>query len=193
MAQSWRVRGSTPSKARPALDSDALQRLALAYVGRYATTQARLRAYLERKLGERGWAGEDAPDLASLVAHFAERGYVDDRGFALARASALQRRGYGDRRIAPSLRAAGIGEEDVRTAREATANGGWQAALDFARRRRIGPYASECPDRAGRERALAALVRAGHGFDVARQIIDSAPGCVPEQDDRDGREINVSN
>jgi regulatory protein len=175
--------GSTQKKARAALDGEGLQRLAIAYVGRYATTQARLRTYLERKLSERGWEGDQAPDLGALVDRVAALGYIDDRAFALARAASLQRRGYGDRRIVPSLRAAGIGDDDLNAARDSTAVGAWQAALDFARRRRIGPFAAERPDRDGRQKALAALLRAGHGFDHARQIIDSMPGCVPEQDD----------
>ena len=35
--------------------------LALSYAGRYATTQAKLKHYLKRKLRTRGWAGEDEP------------------------------------------------------------------------------------------------------------------------------------
>lgn len=193
VAQSWRVRGTSSRKPRPALDSEALQRLALHYVGRYATTRARLHAYLDRKIAERGWAEEGDPDTGAIVARFAELGYVDDRGFALARAASLQRRGYGERRIAPSLRAAGLAESDIAEARASTVPGALRAALDFACRRHIGPFAREIVDRAARERALAVMIRAGHGFDLARQIVDSEPGCVPEQDDWDGAEINVSN
>jgi regulatory protein len=44
-----------PRRALPPLDQAALQELALRYVGKYATTRAKLRAYLGRKLRERGW------------------------------------------------------------------------------------------------------------------------------------------
>ncbi|KTW08260.1 RecX family transcriptional regulator, partial [Sphingomonas sanguinis] len=38
-----------------------LERLALRYVERFATTEGKLVDYLTRKLRERGWAGEGAP------------------------------------------------------------------------------------------------------------------------------------
>ena len=51
-----------------------------------------------------------------------------------------------------------------------------EAALRFARRRRIGPFASAAVDPKDREKALAAMVRAGHGFGLARAIVGMAPG-----------------
>ena len=114
----------------------------LSYAGRYATTRARLAAYLGRKLRERGWDGEGEPPVAELVARMAALGYVDDRAFAAARAAALSRRGYGARRVGAALRGAGIGEEDGAEARELAAAAAWEAALRFAERRRIGPFAA---------------------------------------------------
>jgi regulatory protein len=55
--------------------------------------------------------------------------------------------------------------------------------LRFARRRRIGPYAETAPDRASRERALGAMVRAGHGFEIARAVVDAEPGAEMDLDD----------
>ena len=37
-------------KPRPPLNSEKLNELALAYVGRFATTRAKLRSYLKRKV-----------------------------------------------------------------------------------------------------------------------------------------------
>ena len=100
-------------RPRPPLDAEALERLALFYAGRYATTRARLAAYLRRKVKERGWEGAGPPPVERLVERFAELGYVDDRGFASARAASLLRRGYGERRVAEALRGAGIAEDDA--------------------------------------------------------------------------------
>ncbi|HVJ00769.1 MAG TPA: RecX family transcriptional regulator, partial [Sphingomonas sp.] len=49
------------------LDRADLERLALRYVERFATTRARLAAYLDRKIRERGWAGEGSPDTVALA------------------------------------------------------------------------------------------------------------------------------
>lgn len=163
------------------LDREALERLAIGYVGRFATTRARLAAYLRRKVDERGWEGEGTPSVDAIVARFAEAGYVDDRSFAAARAASYARRGYGERRLAERLRADGIDGEDAAFARRAAGENAWDAALAFARRRRIGPFASAAADRDTQRRALAAMIRAGHSPDLARRIVRAAPGDVPDE------------
>jgi regulatory protein len=170
------------SEVRP-LDGEGLERLALFYAGRYAVTRAKLRQYLHRKLRERGWSGEGEPPVERLAERFAELGYVDDTAFAAARADALTRRGYGLRRVDQALRAAGIEQEDGAGAREAAEAGAWAAALRFAERKRIGPFAQAQPDRPGREKALAAMLRAGHPLGLARRLVAAVPGEVPDAED----------
>jgi regulatory protein len=169
-------------KARPPLDAEGLERLALFYAGRYATTRAKLKAYLARKVEERGWSGSDPPQIDRLIARFTDLGYVDDKAFADARAAALGRRGFGLRRVAETLRAAGIDPEDSAEARSSAQEGALEAALRFARRKRIGPYAAVPLDREARQKAFAAMMRAGHPLEIVRKIVESAPGDVPEED-----------
>ena len=164
------------------MDGEGLERLALFYVGRYATTRAKLRAYLARKVEERGWAGTDAPPIEALIARFERLGYVDDRAFAVARAASLGRRGYGERRVTETLRAAGIAQDDAADARDAARDGAWDAALRFAERRRIGPFAPAPLERDGQRKALAAMLRAGHPMDIALKFVHAAPGDVPDKD-----------
>jgi regulatory protein len=161
---------------RPPLDPVRLGELALGYVGRFATTRARLSSYLERKVRERGWAGQMPPDFEAVAERLASLGYIDDAAFALSKARSLTARGYGSRRVRQSLRAAGVGEEDCEPARELAQAGAVESALHFARRRRIGPFATGEADRAARERELAAMVRAGHGFGLAKAILSLEPG-----------------
>ena len=166
----------------PPLDAAALEALALRYAGRYATTRARLGAYLERKVKERGWAGSDAPPVAGIVARFAERGYVNDALYAENRAAALGRRGFGARRVRDALRMAGIDEADCAPFAEMDVEEARAAALRFARRKRIGPYGKAVAEGKDRERALAAFIRAGHDFGVARAILALPPGSDPDSD-----------
>ncbi len=165
------------------LDPQALERLALAYVGRYATSRAGLRRYLGRKLAERGWAGDAPPDGEGIADRFAALGYVDDRAIAEARGRSLARRGLGARRLAGALGALGIDGADAATALAAAGEGAWETALRFAERRRIGPFARQPADEPSRRRALAAMIRAGHRPDLARKIIAAAPGNVPDRDE----------
>ena len=166
-----------PRRPRPPLDEGKLNELALAYVARFATSRARLTAYLTRKIRERGWAGTGQPPIEALVAKAAALGFVDDAAFALSRARSLTARGYGERRVHQALHAAGIEEGDGEAARELARDDAVEAALLFARRRRFGPFAAERPDPAGREKALAAMVRAGHGFRLAKAIVGLPPGA----------------
>ncbi|MCB2087354.1 MAG: RecX family transcriptional regulator [Sphingomonadaceae bacterium] len=160
-------------KKRPPkpLDSARLEELALAYVARFATSAAKLRTYLRRKLRERGWSEEGEPQVEALVSRYVELGYVDDASFARMRAGGLLQRGYGARRVAQVLHADGIAEElreDVAPGEVAQR----RAALALARRRRFGPF-GELPDRDRREKQIAAMLRAGHGMGHVIALVDA--------------------
>jgi regulatory protein len=172
----------TPPRDRtppPPLDQPALERLALRYVERFATSEAKLADYLGRKLRERG--AEGAVDPRETAARMVALGYVDDRAYAEARARGLARRGLGERRVTQALREAGIDGEEIGRATAETSP--VEAALAYARRRRIGPFARELPDPRTREKQIAALVRAGHHFSLARKIAALLPGSETDSID----------
>ena len=173
-----------PRKPRPPLSQALLDELALAYVGRFATTRAKLASYLQRKLRERGWAESGQADVNSLVARFASSGLVDDSAFALVKAQSLARRGYGKRRLAAVLRGAGVGDDEGAEAYDHANREAASAALRFAERRRIGPFAAESvADRRLRDKQVAAMVRAGHSFALALAILRLSPGAVPDPEE----------
>ena len=174
-------RTSRDRRPPPPLDAAALERLALRYVERFATTRARLVDYLRRKVRERGWEG-DAADPAALAERMAELGYIDDRAFGEARASAMARRGLGKRRVTGVFHQVGIGAEDAEALAPAIEARALDAALTFARKRRIGPFADVAADRPGREKQIAAMIRGGHDFGLARRIAAMAPGEDPRED-----------
>ena len=62
-----KARSGRKPRPKPPLDEARLQEMALAYVARFATSAARLEAYLARKLRERGWDGKGAPDLVAQL------------------------------------------------------------------------------------------------------------------------------
>jgi regulatory protein len=169
-------------RAKPPLDAAGLEQIALFYAGRYATTRSKLASYLGRKVRERGWAEAQSPPIDVLVERMAALGYVDDRAFASAKAGSLSRRGYGARRVGEAFRAAGIGEDDGAEAREIANEGAWEAALRFAERRKIGPFSAAQADRPALEKALAAMLRAGHPAGLARRIVAARPGEIPQPD-----------
>lgn len=158
----------------PPLDGPGLEALALTYVARFATSKGKLSDYLKRKVRERGWAdGAEPADIAAIAARLAERGYVNDAGYAQAQGEGLRRRGYGARRIESALDHAGIAPA-LRIAARGTETERRRAALAFARRKRIWPYSAMRPDQpAVRQKQMAAFLRAGHGLDHVRRVMDA--------------------
>jgi len=163
-----------------------LRDLALSYAARFASTGARLEAYLVRKLRERGTA-EDADgrtaqiDVPALVARLVELGYVDDAAYARMRARDLGARGYGARRVEQALWAAGV-DEGIRADTAPGEAARRRAAVLMAQKRRLGPFGAGREDdgdplerRKAREKAVAAMLRAGHDYEHVRFILDS-PG-----------------
>ncbi|MFN3451619.1 MAG: regulatory protein RecX [Sphingorhabdus sp.] len=163
-------------KPAPPLNDERLRQLALHYVGKYATTQAKLGTYLNRKIRERGWDDERSADILMLVEQFAALGYINDAQFAEARSRSFVRRGYGERRLAEDLRASGIGQADAIPARAHMEESTLSAAENFARRKRIGPFAQEAAAPEKRTKQLNAFMRAGHSFELARRFVYAEPG-----------------
>lgn len=167
---------SRPRRPRTPLDPATIRALALHYVGRYATTQARLKQYLDRKLRERGWVeSAPAPELEQMAGEFARLGYVDDDAFAAARVTSLLRRGYGANRLSIALRHAGIPADKAETAARVDHESARKSAMAFARRKRLGPFGPPPPDTKARARAMAAFLRAGHSYELVREILALEP------------------
>lgn len=174
-----RAPGPPPSR-------DALHEAALAYLGRSAASSTMLGRALERRITT--WARRaerasiDAEEIAAgvsgardavrqIIARFREVGLLDDAGFAEARAGALSRSGRSRRAIAAHLEARGIDGETARRALGDDPGAELRAAVTFARKRRIGPFAREQADRAARQKALAAMARGGFDFRVSERTL----------------------
>lgn len=169
---------------KPPLTETKLRDLALHYAARFASTGARLEGYLIRKIRERGLA-EDADgrtieiDVPALVARLVELGYVDDDAYARMRARDLGSRGYGARRVEETLRHAGVGESLRRQHAPGEAAGRKAAAL-MAQKKRLGPYGAPAEGgdplacRKAHEKAVAAMLRAGHQYDHVKVILAAA-------------------
>ena len=168
-------RGKKPKKP---LDSEKLEALALHYLGRYATSRAKLERYLRRKLYERGWDGEGdgLRELDAILERCTKAGYVNDAAYATMRARDLAARGYGEGRLKQRLYADGIAEADGEEAKAHAAEQRVSAALAFAKRRRLGPWAGERAEGRQWERSLSAMLRAGHSMTLAKRILSLNPG-----------------
>ena len=136
----------------------------------------KLERYLRRKLRERGWDGRGrAGRLAALVERFVARGYVDDAAYARAQerracCGAATARGGSTRRWARRASPRKLRDE-VRAGRGGRAARGAGAGPQAPASARS---ATAPPDRAAREKQIAAMLRAGHPLDSARELVDAA-------------------
>ena len=161
-----------PRKPPPPLDRGALEAIAIRYVERYQTSRARLARHLQQKVRQRGLADGADHDLAESTAdRMVELGYVNDEEYARSRARGLARRGMGAGRVRQSLATAGV-ETDIREA-VLDSHDPLAAALDFARRKRLGPFGPVIDDQRMKARQIAAFARAGHRLSVAMQIVEA--------------------
>jgi regulatory protein len=117
---------------------------------------------------------------ARVVASLAAVGAVDDAAFAESRARRLRRSGRSRRAVLAHLGAKGVGASLAGAAVPEDEAAEFAAALAFARRRRVGPFAREGEGEgaaADRVRALTVFARAGFSGTIARRALD----CPPEE------------
>jgi regulatory protein len=148
-----------------------LQNAAVFYLERYASSAEGLRRVLRRRVSK-------ARLLEAPVMDNAEEAI--DKAFAQTKARSLHRRGVSGQLTRQRLKVAGVGREDVDSALAALdeelgtdpARREIQAAVAFARRRRLGPFRmKEREEKKARD--LASMARAGFAYDLARKVIDA--------------------
>lgn len=177
-----------------------LENVALFYVQRFAATAETLRRVLRRRVerSARVHGTERAEGNAmaeAVVGRVVAAGLVCDRAFACARASRLHGRGASPALISAHLKArgvaaelieealaelqaasAGVADAEVHARGAAAAEGvAFRAAVNLARRRRLGPFRRAEERAAFRGKDLAAFARAGFAYATAKRVLD-APG-----------------
>src|SRR5438874_115408 len=168
----------TETEGKP-IEPALLEKWALGYLERFASSAENLRRVLRRRVRRRMRDDEAvrAADalIDALVIRYRDAGLIDDAAYAAGRARARLARGQSLRRIAAGLMAKGVGAEDraaaLQALRETAPDPDLAAACAFARRRRLGPFRRGQADRA---RELAAFARAG----FARREAEAVLGCA---------------
>lgn len=160
-----------------------LMNKAIDYLGRYATSQYRLREvlgrYALRKL-DKHHLDEIAIAISATVIRCQTLGYLDDDAFALSQARSHRRQGRSRVGIRQRLRQHRLDGAIIDAALDAAdqyeANGELLAACLFARRRRLGPfnhrqYNDANVGQAVKQRHLGSMARAGFSMAISRTVI----------------------
>jgi len=158
-----------------------LQDRALDYLGRYAASTRRLRQVLTRRIRRSAEAHEfdPAPLLAELervIQTLTRTGLLNDVAFAETKARSLNRRGGSRRTIVAKLAASGVAPAErtraIAALEEEMPTAEFDAAVAYARRRRLGAFRATPDDSPERRRKdLSAMARAGFALDLARKAL----------------------
>ena len=148
---------------------------AVDYLGRYASSRHKLGQILLR-FASRRLSDYDAVDIATAIQQTIDEcdqlGYLDDRQFAVTVARTQRR--LGQHALSDDIIVDALAEVD-----ENIANGDLQAAIRFAQRRRLGPFAKRDSAHCQRldpyewkKRDLGAMARAGFSIVVSQQVLN---------------------
>ncbi len=175
----------------PTLTSVRLRQLAEDYVGRFGGPSSNLRRVLLRHVDKaqraEQFGAEDVPgwlgQIQGIIDEFVQAGALDDGRYAQHAARIWTDRGLAPRATAFRLMQKGITSEDIRgaiaelgDAREVE----WQAALQLAKRRRLGPFRSPEQRLERRQKDAAALARAGFSGAVVWKLVGLDPDQLDE-------------
>lgn len=171
--------GQQPRVVKPAT-AKRLERVALAYLEKYAATVEGVRRVLRRRVTKAARFHETDVEAAhgwieDILGRLVASGLIDDAAYAEGRVRSLRRQGRSRRWISGTLAAKGVPPEIAQAAMAAhlDEDSDFVAACRFARRRRLGPFRlreKEGVDSQARD--LAVLGRAGFSYGVARRVAE---------------------
>ncbi len=161
-----------------------LENAALHYLKRYATSVANLRRVLMRKVDRSLKVhGGDKAQLAAMVDELLGKlersALLNDEAFARGRVASLRRRGTSSRAISFKLKQKGLDpklvQSELNALEETSPDSELQAAEALARRKKLGPYGKPELRTDRRQKDLAAMVRAGFAYSLAKRVVDGEP------------------
>ena len=157
-----------------------LENSALYYLQRFSTSTENLRRVMMRKIDKscayHDSNREDAAELLDqMIKRFLSSGLLDDQVYAKARVTSLHRHGSSQRQIRGKLLQKGLAadviDKALRSLNNEANNPELEAAVTYARRRRLGPWRDPATREERQEKDLAAMARSGFSYDIARRVI----------------------
>lgn len=181
-----------PGKKIPRrITADYLHNSGLYYLQRYAASSGHFREVMLRKAKRSCQAHPDqnyadcTALVDELVAKFIRSGLLNDELYVRGVVSSLRRRGASKQAILGKLRVKAVTGDlaetqleacDEEFAAEKFGNGDLKAAIIFARRKKLGPFAGDRQEEP--QKALAKFARAGFSYDIAAKVLRMEPAEI---------------
>lgn len=161
-----------PTKAR-------LRNIALYYLERFESSESNLRTVLRRRIDkyaffDKAYRPEQAYQWADeVVEECLKHNFVNDERFAGIKIESYLNAGKSKRYIEQKLKQKGVDDKVIANLFEDADYSEYDTALNFARKKKIACFRTDEESRsANRQKDLAALVRAGFDYDVAKEVLD---------------------
>lgn len=161
-----------PTKAR-------LRHIALYYLDRFESSEENLRAVLKRRIDkyaffDRTYNPNEAYQWAEeVIEECLKQNFVNDERYAEFKVNNYLSIGKSRRYIEQKLKQKGIDENVVAKFFDEENYSELETALNFAKKKKIGRFREDESKRAdNRQKDLAALVRAGFDYDVAKIVLE---------------------
>ncbi|MDD4555917.1 MAG: regulatory protein RecX [Alphaproteobacteria bacterium] len=156
-----------------------LHNIALYYLKRFETSTSNLKSVLRKRIDKYAFQNPDYDKAEAyawadeIVADCEKRGYVNDERYAGFRVGAYVNAGKSARYIKGKLREKGISEDTIEELLEEKEYSPFDAALRFAKKKRIGPYRVNEEDRVeNKQKDLQKLALAGFDYDTASEVLE---------------------
>ena len=162
-----------PTKAR-------LRNIALYYLERFESSESNLRTVLRRRIDkyaffDKAYRPEQAYQWADeIIEECLKKNFVNDSRFAEFKIENYLNAGKSKRYIEQKLKQKGVEDKVIEDIFATTDYSEYDTALNFARKKKIACFRTDEESRsANRQKDLAALVRAGFDYDVAKEVLDT--------------------
>ena len=168
-------RKKEPKKITP----QRLKNIALYYLKRFDSSVDNLRQVLRRRVSEYAyyhpeWQREEAFSwIESILADFERYGYLDDARYAEIKIKNYTAAGKSARYILGKLKQKGIGNAQVEALLEEQNYDPYEQALQFARKKKIGPFRESEKRAEFKQKDMAVLLRAGFDYDTVQMLLAS--------------------
>lgn len=162
------------------LTQQSIYNRAVHYLERYAASVAGVRAVLQRSVKRAERRGDIVPPqtpewIEATLLKLIEKKLLDDALFAETKVRSLRRSGASAQKVKQKLAVKGVSGTLVYDALASEdVEDDWQAAIIFARKKRLGPYTTRGDRTELRDKQMQSLARAGFNLSIARKIVDAS-------------------
>lgn len=156
-----------------------LKNIALYYLQRFDSSVENLRSVLMRRVNDYAYQTPEFDKtqaktwIDEILQEFEGYGYLDDERYAEIKVRGYLSAGKSARYIAGKMKEKGIEEGLVDKLMDESEYDAFEAAMNLARKKKIGPYRDESVRKDFWQKDMGVLVRAGFGYDTAKDVMEA--------------------